>query len=1025
MAPKAKKPSCPILDGLLRIRTKGDIPFEVAVSNIFSLISDPHFLFSSESLEIEKVIINILSIFIKEYKSDYYAKLCKQLYKLFERRFGKKKGGENSSLTNFEVSKDFKVNVLQVICSGLALMNSYIPELFKNLLECLNAKAWSKAEDEHKRALKFTCHVFAQIQLSENNKKLLSFFITQKHILLQFFGNELRELYHGAEFRMIFSELVDSGLFWFFDYSNKAVNADQLINRDQFISNNPDRDSLLVLSQFKDEALRKRWAGYVIRNALNNGNEMNTDTFIKLAENDEELILLIGSTLMKQQKLPAALKVLASQKDCDSEIDPDEEKISLRSKRLELVGHLQSHFKNYSAALIYFHKSLMLFCKKQVLLHPSFDSMVISGRCAKILNLLPFVDTSIVKTIGLDFGDELANRYLVPLIFEKLDQGDRNICNLVKSGVMGSKIKLAHDLLYIHSTMEIVNESNSQFDRLVENIDKIFKGLDQLEIRDVKTRDFVENLMLDYVKAIVNYKDTTADINLEGIPDVRDRLVHIYSLLKALQKREKSLPLLKRIPLQRQKLLLYELLGDAYMKRPLLKEARHYYELALSAAPDYWFLKGDKERISTKIGKEPLYDQTPTPSRDLYLRAILEENERLIGKLILQLSATENEENRPLLLLLLDYYCDLPFEAYDLKKPRTISSQLLERQLNTSLDLDHIFIVKIDNKLVILETGTMAKIIDFSAVVNDEFESIFTDNRSIVSKEATANAASSDDLRRGWWRQRKSLDTRMKQIECHLRKLLVSNNADKENESEDDEDLVFESSRLSISQLEEESNNGKILYLVTCKRTAKFPWEQCFRNRNMVRLNHLISRQSRPEPFVNDSMITFLLNPLGDLTETQKMFEPLLVPNPPFIGVTGRELQDHGEFNRLTSSNLFLYFGHNGPSSKYLSQNTNSITCKSVLMGCSSARPLEKNRFNSYASEFIKAGCSFVMGNLWDVTDKDIDRFTLALLRKMNVLKGQVCEDIRIWCKAMREARKECLLRHINGSAPILIVNNY
>ncbi|VEL21746.1 unnamed protein product [Protopolystoma xenopodis] len=53
-----------------------------------------------------------------------------------------------------------------------------------------------------------------------------------------------------------------------------------------------------------------------------------------------------------------------------------------------------------------------------------------------------------------------------------------------------------------------------------------------------------------------------------------------------------------------------------------------------------------------------------------------------------------------------------------------------------------------------------------------------------------------------------------------------------------------------------------------------------------------------------------------------------------------------------------------------------------LIFGCSSGRPRWEGRHEPYTSTFnhLFAGCPFVLGLLWDVTDKDMDRFTVRFI---------------------------------------------
>lgn len=60
-----------------------------------------------------------------------------------------------------------------------------------------------------------------------------------------------------------------------------------------------------------------------------------------------------------------------------------------------------------------------------------------------------------------------------------------------------------------------------------------------------------------------------------------------------------------------------------------------------------------------------------------------------------------------------------------------------------------------------------------------------------------------------------------------------------------------------------------------------------------------------------------------------------------------------------------------------------------------------------------------VVGNLWDVTDKDIDRFTDKLFELFvpNYKEKQDTTDV---ATAVSEARSACKMRYLVGSAPII-----
>ena len=86
----------------------------------------------------------------------------------------------------------------------------------------------------------------------------------------------------------------------------------------------------------------------------------------------------------------------------------------------------------------------------------------------------------------------------------------------------------------------------------------------------------------------------------------------------------------------------------------------------------------------------------------------------------------------------------------------------------------------------------------------------------------------------------------------------------------------------------------------------------------------------------------------------------------------------------MHSSHAYLYFGH-GAGEPYLPREALLNQCDSpsllkwsVLMGCSSASLKRHGYFDADGAVYahVLAGARAAVGNLWDVTDKDIDRFS-------------------------------------------------
>ncbi|KAI0453270.1 peptidase family C50-domain-containing protein [Xylaria acuta] len=130
---------------------------------------------------------------------------------------------------------------------------------------------------------------------------------------------------------------------------------------------------------------------------------------------------------------------------------------------------------------------------------------------------------------------------------------------------------------------------------------------------------------------------------------------------------------------------------------------------------------------------------------------------------------------------------------------------------------------------------------------------------------------------------------------------------------------------------------------------------------------------------------TYILNPSADLTNTQATFGKALSSLPAAWGSIETRAPTEGEFQAaLTKKDVMLYFGH-GSGAQYIRGRTirQLEKCRAValLMGCSSASLTHVGQFEPYGPirDYMLAGCPAVVGTLWDVTDRDIDRFAAAV----------------------------------------------
>ncbi|TPX12107.1 uncharacterized protein E0L32_007222 [Thyridium curvatum] len=138
---------------------------------------------------------------------------------------------------------------------------------------------------------------------------------------------------------------------------------------------------------------------------------------------------------------------------------------------------------------------------------------------------------------------------------------------------------------------------------------------------------------------------------------------------------------------------------------------------------------------------------------------------------------------------------------------------------------------------------------------------------------------------------------------------------------------------------------------------------------------------------------TYILNPSVDLKTTQATFDKPLASAlcPGWKRIVAREPSEADFEAALTERDVLLYFGH-GSGAQYIRGRTirrlDKCRAAVLLMGCSSASLVYNGDFEVYgpAWNYMMAGCPAVVGTLWDVTDRDIDRLAGRLFEEWGLL---------------------------------------
>ncbi|RDD39508.1 Separin [Trichoplax sp. H2] len=214
--------------------------------------------------------------------------------------------------------------------------------------------------------------------------------------------------------------------------------------------------------------------------------------------------------------------------------------------------------------------------------------------------------------------------------------------------------------------------------------------------------------------------------------------------------------------------------------------------------------------------------------------------------------------------------------------------------------------------------------------------------------------------------------------------------------------------------------------LILDKHLQHLPWENIsiLRPHPVSRMPSLpfvlshFSDLSRVDYRVNLKNTFYILNPRNDLPSTEKAFGPFFNSNK-WKGIIAR-IPNEEEFGAaLTDNDFFIYCGHGSGADYLKGDSIQKLNCKAttLLMGCSSGKLKVSGLLeaNGMAMTYLLAGCPCIVANMWDVTDKDIDRFTMHLIQSwMNDSgNGSLLEHIHA-------ARNVCKLKYLVGASPVV-----
>ncbi|KAH7656747.1 Peptidase C50 separase protein [Dioscorea alata] len=245
----------------------------------------------------------------------------------------------------------------------------------------------------------------------------------------------------------------------------------------------------------------------------------------------------------------------------------------------------------------------------------------------------------------------------------------------------------------------------------------------------------------------------------------------------------------------------------------------------------------------------------------------------------------------------------------------------------------------------------------------------------------------------------------------------------------------------AIRQLEEKHFNRRSIVLVLDADMQMLPWESLptLRKQEVYRMPSVNSifallkqmhngrglgrRYETPFPLVNPFDAYFLLNPSGDLHETQTEFEDLFKRE-----MTEGRVCSVPPFEELASAlqkhDLFIYFGHGSGEQFWPRKKIENLDrcAATLLMGCSSGSLVIKGQYTPEGPplSYLLAGCPAIIANLWDVLSNDINRYCKVLLDAWlrDASQTDSGEELR-FASLMGKARDACRFPFLTGAAPV------
>lgn len=240
----------------------------------------------------------------------------------------------------------------------------------------------------------------------------------------------------------------------------------------------------------------------------------------------------------------------------------------------------------------------------------------------------------------------------------------------------------------------------------------------------------------------------------------------------------------------------------------------------------------------------------------------------------------------------------------------------------------------------------------------------------------------------------------------------------------------------SMTEDDIKENSIEHIVLVLDKKSQAFPWESIpsLRQKSVTRvpsftiLENLLSQVSSDLNLVtnrDNNNCHYVLNPGKDLPRTQERFQSTFEAMSGWTGLTAKPPTEVEVSTMLEKGDVFVYMGHGGGQQYIRSAKIKGLArcCPTLLLGCSSGALEEAGDYEPWGTpvSYLVAGCPMLVANMWDVTDKDIDRFSFGMLERWGAFPASNpgLKTMSIG-EAIKNSRDECNLKFLNGAAPIV-----